>query len=449
MAGLASAVAHKEAGARVTLIEARRTLGGRAWAREQDDLDNGPHVLLGCYKAMRRLLRCFRSESGFYHAPVLELSWMEKGGRLMRLRPNPRLPAPLHLLQGMLAFDGLPLERRFDLLGAGIAPFLPLPREREDLLSWLRRQGQSEDAITIFFEPLCRAVMNEEMRGSEAKLFLQTLREAFLGSKEHSAMWIPKRSWDSLLSAPALRWCTENDITLHLGTRVIELDRVTAHAAPDVILTDGSRLSGFDRVVVAVPWKEAARLLPDEPQVAKAAAIKPSPIVTVHAELPEALPFEDPVVALVGGTPFHFICRRSDNDGHARSSTQIAILAGAADELEGRRSEDCIQIALNQVASYLGRKEPWPDQCYASARVIREPIATIRPNPGLSALRPKPGPTCLPGIWVAGDWCDTGLPSTLEGAARSGFEVDLALSPPEEAIQSSRNSSSSKPSFPR
>jgi uncharacterized protein with NAD-binding domain and iron-sulfur cluster len=58
--------------------------------------------------------------------------------------------------------------------------------------------------------------------------------------------------------------------------------------------------------------------------------------------------------------------------------------------------------------------------------VQREAQATFASTPELEALRPGPA-TPLPGLLLAGDWTDTGLPATIEGAVRSGLRAADAL----------------------
>ncbi|PIE22916.1 MAG: hypothetical protein CSA62_10080 [Planctomycetota bacterium] len=419
-AGLSSAIAHVEHGYEVTLIEASHRLGGRAWARIRDRIDNGPHVLLGGYRGFRRLLRTIGSEKGFDQRPSLELSYLLRGGKLLRLKSSTKVPAPLHLGAALLQVEGLDISGGLDLLFSAFATFALAPRPEETVLDWAKRRSLGEWSQRIYLEPLCRAVMNAEPEQASAKLFVATLREAFSGNHGHSAMWVPKRSWHALLHEPSLRYCERHHVQLRLGDRVRSL--VPGEKAPKIVMSNGEHLSQWDRVVLATPWGAAKRLLGEMPEAKGLGEIKRSPIVTVHFEIPEKdLGFRDPIVALVGGAPFHFICRRSAGDGYARQRSPVSLLAGAATSLDGIPGREIAVLAAQQLASWLGRKSPFPIDTVENAKVIRESAATIMPEPGVEARRPAPGPSSLPGLWLAGDWCDVGLPSTLEGAARSAF----------------------------
>ncbi|MFQ5504029.1 MAG: hydroxysqualene dehydroxylase HpnE [Planctomycetota bacterium] len=419
-AGLASAVAHLEQGFDVTLLEARRRLGGRAWSLERDGeaLDNGPHVLLGCYRSFRRLLEALGSDAFFYHEDSLRLCWLSRGGRLRRFEP-PRWPAPLHILGGLLRIPGLEIGQRLDLVLGGLGTFLSRPQRTESLRDWLRRTGQNGAAVDLLYEPLCRAVMNEEPGRSEAALFLATLREAFSRSRERSAMWIPTRPWAEILDLPARRHLEREGARVLLGCRAVSIEPTGKGTV--VRTATGRVFDSHERLVVALPWNRAAALDPEGRFSHGASMLACAPLLTVHAALPRgSLPFPDPVVVLVGGDPFHFLMRRPGAGGEP--DALVSIMAGAAHGLDGTPAERVIEVALEQLRAYLPRPDPWPPGVADAAVVLREAKATVAPWPGSRDLRPRPGPTDVPGLWIAGDWTDTGLPSTLEGAARSGFE---------------------------
>src|SRR5436305_4220967 len=119
VAGLAAATALAEAGRRVLVLEARGQLGGRATAfadRETGELvDNGQHVLFGCYRETFRLLRRIGAEGNVRMQPSLEVPYFDAAGRRSVLR-CPSLPSPLHLVGGILAWDALGWSDRLSVL---------------------------------------------------------------------------------------------------------------------------------------------------------------------------------------------------------------------------------------------------------------------------------------------------------------------------------------------
>ena len=74
------------------------------------------------------------------------------------------------------------------------------------------------------------------------------------------------------------------------------------------------------------------------------------------------------------------------------------------------------------------------------AVVTREKAATFRAIPGSRAFRPATT-TEVPGLFLAGAWCDTGWPATMEGAVRSGQEAASEETPRRRTGSRSPNTS--------
>ena len=102
-AGLSAGALLAERGARVLILDARPQLGGRATAfldRETGELvDNGQHVLFGCYWETLAFLRRIDALGNVRMQPSMEVTYLDTQGRRSVLR-CPALPSPLNLLAG-------------------------------------------------------------------------------------------------------------------------------------------------------------------------------------------------------------------------------------------------------------------------------------------------------------------------------------------------------------
>jgi zeta-carotene desaturase len=420
-AGLVAAFALRERGSEVTLLESRGWLGGRAFSSRDPPtgwpLDNGPHVMLGCYRAMRALLRRLGTEREFRQDRSLTLAFRTASGEPARLSLS-RLPVPLGMPPALLRLPW-PFAARMRAL-RGMASSLRGAPASWTLADWCERRGQGGPPDAWLWRPLCRAIMNTEPEFAAASDFLATLREAFAGSAANAAFWLPLRPWSEIIGEPASRALPAAGVTVRLGARVEALAAADGRIAA-IVLAAGERieLGAGDLVASAMPWTALRRVLPEVcPSVPE---MESSPIVSAYFETAvgaSPLPDDGPVVALVDGDPFHFVLRTP-----GANARRFAVLSGGNRVFDGM---DTAAIAAAARAQLERHYRGWSGE-RAVVRIRKERHATFVAAPGSSPSRPRPG--ALPGgphnLRVCGDWTATGLPATLEGAARSA-EMMLA-----------------------
>jgi squalene-associated FAD-dependent desaturase len=418
VAGIAAAFLLRDRGHTVTLLESHGWLGGRAFSFVDQHaplprrLDNGPHVLLGCYRELRRLLARIGSDR-FAVARSLQLGYRLTGGGSAHLRLA-TLPTALALPSALWR---LPLSRkgRWRALRGCAGVLLGAPAAWT-LRDWLERRGQLGEPAEFFWLPLCRAVMNTEPEHASARLFLSTLRQAFGGSAASGAMWAPTRPWSEVLGEPALLQLRREGIEVRLSARVTAFE-LRDGAIATLQATDPVRVGAGDVVVSAMPWHALAPLLPHPPAFA---GLQASPIVSLHCDVEPgapAPPDDGPVTSLVAGDPFHFLCRTP-----GEVVGRFALVAGGSRAFDGMSVADIEAAGRAQLARYFPGFEPGAAML---VRVSKEARATIVPSPMAQALRPKPGRLAggPSNLFVCGDWTACGLPSTLEGAARSAAQM--------------------------
>jgi len=426
VAGLCAAFGLRDRGLQVRLLEAHGWLGGRVCSfrdrRTGVLFDNGPHVLLGCYRAMRALLARLHSEHRFAVGNGLRVAYRCAGGRSARLR-LPGLPVPLALPPALLL---LPLGAGGRLRALwGLWSALRGAPPSWTLQQWIDRKGQRGAPAAFFWTPLCRAIMNVEPAAASAALFLRTLRAAFGGRAAAGALWAPVQPWGELVGAAAERQLQQEGIAVHKGARITGLvldgGLVTA-----LRLGDGTAITvtAADTVVSALPWHALAPLL--DPPAPPFARLQPSPLVTIHFELAGGAvppPDDGPLVVLVDGEPFHFLYRTP-----GAPPGRFALLAGGNRALDGLPVLEIERLARAQLVRYYPQ---FDSAVPAGTRVAKEARATFIAAPAALAARPRPGR--LPGgprnLLVCGDWTDCGLPATLEGAARSAELLLAGIAP--------------------
>ena len=425
VAGLNAAFAAAEGGFRTTLIEAHPWLGGRAFSlpkrvdvAPEFELDNGPHVMLGCYDHTIELCRRLGTVDGFVQQSALRVDYRDARGRASCLALQPWLPAPLAMGPAMLAHGGFSVASRTRAL-AGLGAVLAGAPRGWSFADWLRRRGQQGAPSEWIWLPMCRAIMNAEPDRVSARLFLATLRRAFLGSAKRAAMWLPDRPWSALIGEPAHGCLEAAGVGVRVKSRVAGID-IERGRVVQILIASGESIpiEPGDVVICALPWSNTNKLLPHVPSFELAATLEPASITSAWfflERVPELAVAPPPsLTALVGGGPFHFLYRRP-----SESATRFALLNGGGEGVDGVPVDEIAARARTQAKLCFPELAPALDT--AAVRVTKEAAATIVARPGSEELRPTPGLVSgIANLAVCGDWTATGLPSTLEGAAESG-----------------------------
>ena len=426
-AGLSAAVALADAGVRVIVLEQAPRLGGRASAfvdRETAErVDNGQHVLFGCYRATYAFLDRLGSRHLVPLQPRLELTMAGPDGRAFALRCPP-LPAPWHLVAGLLRWEAVPLPDRLTVrrirpvlaearrLGAPAAAAAVDPALT--VTEWLRGHGQSARLRQWLWDPLALAALNQSPDVAAAAPFVRVLAEMFGAGVEDSAVGLPMVPLDDLYARPAARFIeARGGLVLTSAPARITLSdagEIVSVRTPNAIIATRSVLS-------TVPWHALSRLwaadvpAPLRTLVDAASAMASSPIVTANLWL-DGPGLPGPFVGLVGG-PMHWAFDKAALFG--RSGGHLSVVASGATDLAAMDNGEIARVAVDQLGAAV------PDlrrSRLMRSVVVREHRATFTLAPGQS-VRPAAA-TPVPGFFLAGDWTDTGLPATIEGAVVSG-----------------------------
>ena len=432
-AGLAAACALAERGARVLVLEARGQLGGRATAfldRESGEyVDNGQHVLMGCYHETRRYLARVGAADAVQFQKRLAFTCVDKQGRISRLE-CPDWRPPLHLAGGLLRWkalswadrwaatrimDGLKAARRATTHGE------PIPvRPGETVAAWLARNGQTPRLVALLWEPLAIAALNQAAAQALAEPFVRILGQIFSDDPSDAALGVPARPLHQVFGEPARAYLEARggQIKVDALSRVVVAgDRV------GYVDTRGTSIRAAT-VIVAVPWFGLAGVLRGSEHgalgdlVAREATRASSSIVSVNLWLERgAMP--SPFVGLPERT-FQWMFDKRWAFGETAS--HFTLVASGADEVLRHSNDELADLALAEA------REALPDLRQAKVqriRVVREPNATFSLAAGEP---PRPGTrTAVEGLLLAGDWTDTGLPATIEGAVVSGHAAAAAV----------------------
>jgi len=423
VAGLAAATRLAEAGQRVLVIEARGIAGGRATAfrdRETGELvDNGQHVLFGCYHETFVLLRRIGAEGNVRVQPTLEVPYIDPEGRRSVLR-CPEVSSPLHLLAGVLRWDAIGLADRLRVFGVA----MPLLRARTrvsrgeadrtpgTVAAWLDRHHQHGRLREWLWEPLAVAALNQAPEKAAAAPFVTVLGHMFGPDPSYASIALPLRPLNEMYAEPAVRYVAAKGGEVRLNA----LARIRiGGGAVEAVEVRGETFTA-PRVIAAVPWFSLGTLLTGDvatmqPTIDRALAMEAEPIVTVNLWYDR--PVMDETFVGLPGRQMHWVFDKRLAFGE--SASHLSLVASGAGSLVGLDRDALVELAAREVAAAIPGARA---ATLVRGTVIREKRATFSLAPGQPQ---RPGvATPVRGLFLAGDWIDTGLPGTIESAALAG-----------------------------
>jgi squalene-associated FAD-dependent desaturase len=412
LAGLAAALDLAERGrgrVELRLWEGAGHAGGRCRTFFEPaldrEIDNGNHLILGANPAV------------FAH--------LDRLGARDRLIGLDETAFPFLDLETDTAWTLRPSRGRLPLWIFDPARRVPGTRIADYLAAWrLLTAGKHATVAdrlapgtTLFkrlWEPLAVAVLNASAEEGSARLLARVLIETFGRGGAACRPYIAAKGLSHALVDPAVERLADGGLAPSFGARLKEIvrdgsGRVTAlRFAGETVA-----LAPDDSVILAVPHEVARDLVPGMPAPAGSRAI-----VNAHYRLDRAPRTPPHGLALLGlvGSHAQWLFIRGD---------VAAVTVSAGDALAAEPAEAVAELLWREVARALAiMGEPAQAAPLPPHRIVKEKRATFLQTPENAARRP--GPRQGPNLFVAGDWTDTGLPATIEGALRSGNAAALA-----------------------
>lgn len=411
LAGLAAAVDLADAGYSVILYEAGPHAGGRCRSFFDAELgvriDNGNHLLLSGNSAALAYIERTGALDTFERPAETALPFVDLvSGERWALRPS----------RGRVPWWILSAARR-----------VPGTRSRDYAAALRLRDAAPEDTVaaalprdsTLFrrlWEPLAVAALNTAAEDAAANLFWRILADTVGRGAAACRPMLARDGLSESLVDPALAFLARRGGEMRFGARLRALDFIADRAV--ALLFDGETvaLAANDNVVLAVPSATTARIVPG--------LVVPddfAPIVNAHFRV--APPPNAPLfLGIVGGTA-EWVFRKHE---------VISVTVSAADRIVGLPAEELRDRLWRDVATALDL----PSRPIPPARIVKERRATFRATPAQLRRRPASA-TAWNNLHLAGDYVDTGLPATIEGAIRSGVAAAVRVRHRRNAAQAS------------
>lgn len=437
-AGLSASAYLSDAGYEVELIEASPKLGGRAYSflhKETNTLiDNGQHIMMGCYHDTMSFLLLIGALDKVQVQEKMSVNFLKSGFELHQLKSS-LLPYPFNLLSAIINYKAILFSERISILRL----FLKLPflsnRDLEKLSvdEFLISENQNENVNKALWEILCVGALNTNLEKASAKVFVDVLKEIFLKGSSGSKIVLPKVGLSEMFCEPAKRFIEQKGGRILLSERVEEI-KIEKGSAIE-FRTDNRIITNFDFIVCAVPFYALERIVKlsygnghseldseselvanNERQLLKRvqhdsshSPIHPfnphySSILNVHVWLKEN-PFGNNFYALID-SKLHWVF---SHDSH------LTCVISDADYLMSFSDDEIMSMIFSELQRFMNIKK----QDVNTYFIVKEKRATFIPSREILNNRPSTK-TEIKNLFLAEDWVNTGLPSTIESAVKSG-----------------------------
>ncbi|TFE68945.1 hydroxysqualene dehydroxylase HpnE [Methylacidiphilum caldifontis] len=419
-AGLSAAFELNSRGHDVVVLEAKSMLGGRAGSfkvpQVGETIDTGQHVMMGCYDHTLELVEKLGIGSKLFWIDPIKIVFLSHNGS--SVLSAGQLPAPFHLLVGLLNYKSLSVAdwiKAFSFLFSIFIADKPFEKETAD--QWLKRKHQSSSLIRSLWEPLCIAALNLPLNESSALLFYRVVRKTLLGKRKDLSLILCRIGLGELFTKECERLLKMCGSRILFKSSVCSLEFENNYLKA-VKTTDGKTYSA-DCFISALPWHTLGSLLPEESLLKKKCqSIKQSPILSLYFWVDRPLTNE-PILGFLDSPVQWLFSRNLFMDSSILSFplySYVAVISAPPKDILAMSSKEIEKMVWREVNQLIpGSKEAR----FCQSFLFKAMGATPKFDP--ESLKHRSSPTTSwNNFFLAGDWTDTGLPATIEGAILSG-----------------------------
>jgi len=420
VAGISAAIEICQSGHEVELLEQKSQIGGRIYSIEDkasgDLIDNGQHLLTGAYLRFLKILEILGTDDNIKKQKSLSIDFYTKNG--ISSLDTSKLPGSLGMLYGLLALKNIKFSSKLAAISLAVKLKAGLEGNTdEDCYTFLKRHNQGDDLITLFWESLILATINADMNVAPAKLLVNVLKKAFFADRKSAVLMFPTSDLNHLLE-PLGEFLAMHNSNLRLSAKVEKLN-IVDNVCIGVTLSNGEIIES-DAVIIAVPPYSLQKILPANSPIAEfTSKMTYSPIISVYFWFEQDL-FDFDFAGVIGyHSQWVFNRRRLIDVESPKYGGHITVTVSAAESLMKMSLDDIAELVFEEIRVIFNLGMEIRSMRH---KVIIEKFATPLFTCENEKQRPSES-TDIDRLFIAGDWCNTGLPATIESAAISGLNA--------------------------
>jgi len=406
LAGLSTASFLSNAGFKIELLESSPKLGGRAYSFLDNEtgsiIDNGQHILLGCYKETLKFFKLIGAEKNLSRQPHLSLNFINRNFELCPLAASGFF-YPFNLISAVINYSAFSSYEKLLFIKFFSKMYLYTNKDLKKItiLEWLLKENQTHNLIKSFWEILAIAALNTDIKKASAMIFASILKEIFFSGNNASVIILPLLGLTETYCDNAFRFICDKDGSISFSEPVVKLN-----AQDNVIkeiVTTKRVISDFDYIITAIPLYSLKKIMTEE-HFLPGLEFDYSSILTAHLFLKENR-FENTFYGLID-SPVQWVFNKGSH---------LTVVISNADKFIDGSKEEIIELMLSELKKYifLERNE------INTYKIIKEKRAAFIPSNDILDKRPS-SYTPFKNLFLAGDWTNTGLPATIESAVKSG-----------------------------
>lgn len=412
-AGLTAASYLANKNIKVELFEASPKLGGRAYSflakDEKTIIDNGQHILMGCYSETLRFFKLIGASNNLIYQPELEINFLKENFNHFKIK-TVNLPHPFNLIFGLMNYKAVGFSERIKILKFFLKMFSYSEKELNGLTveQLLKKENQNTNITRAFWEVITVGALNTSIRKASARIFVDILKRIFFSGKYSANIVLPKYGLTESYCDQAQIFIERKGGSVFTSNSVSKL--IADKGGVIEVHTDSGIITDFDFIISAIPFYALQRIISPD-YLNKKPDLRYSSILSIHLWLNKN-PFKEAFYGLIN-SPLHWIFNKGSH---------LTLVISDADYLIEKSKEKIFDLIKRELFKFTGIA----DDQIVDYQIIKEKRATFIPSENILNSRPQVF-TGLGNFFIAGDWVDTGLPSTIESAVKSGRLASEAI----------------------